>query len=289
MQVSEELNLINQRLQKQLRSYQTKYKESVFEAMQYSLLASGKRIRPLLCVQFNKLCGGEIQDALPFACAVEMVHCYSLIHDDLPCMDNDDMRRGKPTNHKVFGEDIALIAGDGLLNMAFETMLGAEISSDKVVKASKSLGKYAGVYGMIGGQCIDLQSEGKRLSLEQLTAMNMGKTVAIIKSACEMGVIVAGGTQLQIESAKKYAENIGMAFQIRDDILDLIGDEKELGKKVGMDKKLEKCNFLSLLGLEKSQELVEEYTQKAIEVLDNFSGDTKFLKDFAIEMKLRKK
>lgn len=280
---------IDKELSQFLDKYKKEYKESVFEAMAYSLLASGKRIRPILCLSFAKLCAGSEKDAMPFACAVEMIHCYSLIHDDLPCMDNDDLRRGRPTNHKVFGEDIALIAGDGLLTMAFEIMLNAQIESDKIVKASKSLAKYAGVHGMIGGQCIDLQSEGKILDIKQLKAMNMGKTVAIIKSACEMGVIVGGGTERQIDSAKEYAESLGMAFQIRDDILDVIGDKNELGKNIGMDKELEKCNYVSILGLEKAQALVEEYTEKAIKSLECFEGDTAFLKKLAVDMASRKK
>lgn len=266
-------NYIETELQKYLQSSNTEYKESLYQAMEYSLLAPGKRIRPILCLEFAKLCGGETEKAIPFAVAVEMIHAYSLIHDDLPCMDNDDIRRGRATNHKVFGEDIALIAGDGLLNKAFEVMLSADISSEKIVKASKIMADCAGSEGMIGGQCIDLQSEGQKLSLQALQAMNMGKTVALIKAACSMGAVVAGASDKEVKSAEDFAIGLGMAFQIRDDILDVIGSADELGKNIGMDMQLEKCNYVSLLGIDKCQELVESYTKSALEALDVFTGD----------------
>ncbi|MFI3325333.1 MAG: farnesyl diphosphate synthase [Clostridia bacterium] len=275
------INLIEKYLQNYLKSENTKHKESLYKAMEYSLLAPGKRVRPILCLEFVKLCGGKIEDALPFAVAVEMVHAYSLIHDDLPCMDNDDMRRGRPTNHKVFGEDIALIAGDGLLNKAFEVVLSSNIDCEKIVKASKILADCSGREGMIGGQCIDLQSEGKELTLEALEAMNIGKTVGLIKAACCMGAVVASANEEEIKSAEKYALSLGMAFQIRDDILDVIGNANELGKNVGMDSELQKCNYVSLLGLEKCQELVENYTKTALESLEVFKGDKKPLTDLA--------
>ncbi len=274
-------------LKSYLKAYDRKYKESVFEAMEYSLLAKGKRLRPQLCLCFAKLCGATIEEAMPFACAVEMIHCYSLIHDDLPCMDNDDMRRGKPTNHKVFGEDIALLAGDGLLTMAFEVMLTSQSCAEKIVKAAKNLATHAGVFGMIGGQCIDLQSEGRNLQLDELHAMNIGKTVAIIKSACQMGAIISGADDETVDCAGEYATSLGMAFQIRDDILDVIGEKEELGKNIGMDAVMEKSNFVSFYGVEKAQELVENYTNKAIEALKHFEGDTKFLKELALSMQKR--
>lgn len=267
------INAVEKALQKYLQSDNVKYKESLYKAMEYSLLAPGKRIRPILCLEFARLCGGDIDKAMPFAVAVEMIHAYSLIHDDLPCMDNDDMRRGRATNHKVFGEDIALIAGDGLLNKAFEVMLSADIESDKIVKASKIMANCSGSEGMIGGQCIDLQSEGQKFSIEALEAMNMGKTVALIKGACAMGAVVAGASEEELKSVENFAIGLGMAFQIRDDILDVIGNAKELGKNTGMDEQLEKCNYLSLLGLEKAQELVENYTKFALDSLEIFKGD----------------
>ncbi len=283
------INKIDTALNGYLNNFDKKYKETIYKAMEYSLMAEGKRVRPILCLEFAKLLNANEQTAMPFACAVEMIHCYSLIHDDLPCMDNDDLRRGKPTNHKVFGEDIALLAGDALLNLAFETMLNADVSADKAVKASKTMAYYSGVNGMIGGQVIDLASEGRKIDLEELEAMDLGKTVAIISAACEMGVIVAGGTNEELEFAKTYAKGVGMAFQIRDDILDVIGDAKELGKNTGMDEVCDKFNYVNLLGLENAQNLVEEYTNTAINALESFSGDIKFLKDFAIKMKNRTK
>ncbi len=281
------LNLIEQYLKNCLSTEDETNKNVLYEAVRYSLLDAGKRVRPTLCLEFCKLCGEDIKKALPFAAAVEMIHTYSLIHDDLPCMDNDEMRRGKPTNHKVYGEDMALLAGDALLTKAFEVALSSEIESEKVVKATKLLAEYAGTKGMVGGQCIDLSSEGKDVSLDVLKQMNIEKTCALIKASCQMGAVVAGASEKEVEAAGVYAENLGMAFQIRDDVLDLIGDAKELGKNTGMDKTLEKCNYLSLLGLEKCTQLVDDYTQKAIEALSIFSGDTSFAKNLAIKMKER--
>lgn len=258
----------------------------VGEAMRYSLLCGGKRIRPVLTLAFCELCGGEPKAALPFACAVEMVHTYSLIHDDMPCMDDDDMRRGKPSNHKVYGEDIALLAGDGLLTKAFETALSAE-NDQTAAKAALVLAQYAGDRGMVGGQCIDLKSEGGEADLELLRAMDMGKTVALISAACRMGCIAAGGSDDELEAAGRYAEGLGMAFQIRDDILDVLGDSQKLGKNVGMDSTRDKRNYVSLLGVEKAQTLVEEYTQQAVEALGAFSGDASFLRDLALTLAKR--
>lgn len=260
------------------------YTAPVCEAMEYSLTAGGKRIRPLLTLAFAALCGGKKEEALPFACAVEMVHTYSLIHDDLPCMDNDTMRRGKPTNHVVYGEDIALLAGDGLLTLAFETLLAGTLPPERKVQAAGILSRYAGVAGMVGGQCIDLKSEGRRIDLEELKAMDMGKTVALITAACLLGVTAAGGTGGALAAAAAYAEGVGMAFQIRDDILDVVGDPAKLGKNTGMDSRLQKCNYVTLLGLEKAQALVDEYTAQAISALAAFDGDTAWLAGFAKEM-----
>lgn len=259
---------------------------AVGEAMRYSLLCGGKRIRPVLALAFCELCGGEPQAALPFACAVEMVHTYSLIHDDMPCMDDDDMRRGKPANHKVYGEDIALLAGDGLLTKAFETALSAE-DGKTAAKAALVLAQCAGDQGMVGGQCIDLKSEGGEADLELLRRMDSGKTVGLISAACRMGCIAADGSQNELEAAGRYAEGLGMAFQIRDDILDVLGDSQKLGKNVGMDSARDKRNYVSLLGVEKAQALVEEYTEQAVEALDAFSGDASFLRELALKLAKR--
>lgn len=258
----------------------------VAEAMRYSLLCGGKRIRPVLTLAFCELCGGDLEAALPFACAVEMVHTYSLIHDDMPCMDDDDMRRGKPANHKVYGENIALLAGDGLLAKAFETALSAK-DQNAAAKAALVLAQCAGDKGMVGGQCIDLKSEGMAVDLELLRAMDQGKTVALISAACLMGCIAAGGGAVQLEAAKLYAEGLGMAFQIRDDILDILGDPEKLGKNTGVDSAREKRNYVSLLGVERAQALVEEYTQQAVTALNSFSGNVAFLRELALTLAKR--
>lgn len=252
----------------------------VNEAMRYSLLCGGKRIRPVLTLAFCQLCGGDPELALPFACAIEMVHTYSLIHDDMPCMDNDDLRRGKPTNHKVYGEDMALLAGDGLLTKAFETALSAE-EKETAAEAALVLAQCAGEKGMVGGQCIDLQSEGKEADLSLLVEMDLGKTVALISAACRMGCIAARGDERLLTAAGKFAEGLGMAFQIRDDILDVEGDPQKLGKNVGMDAALDKRNYVSLLGVDRAQELVQEYTDQALKALKSFSGNTDFLQKLA--------
>lgn len=257
----------------------------VIRAMRYSLFSGGKRIRPVLTMAFCALCGGSVSASLPFACAIEMVQTYSLIHDDMPCMDDDDMRRGKPSNHKVFGEDIALLAGDGLLTKAFEAALSAP--TETAAKAALVLSQCIGDSGMVGGQCIDLKTEGESADLALVREMYLGKTVALISAACQMGCIAAGASQDEITAAAAYAEGLGMAFQIRDDILDVTGSAEKLGKNVGMDSAHDKRNFVSLLGVEKSQALVEEYTENAVKALDNFDGDSSFLKALAISLAAR--
>ena len=262
---------------------------TVWEAMRYSLLVGGKRIRPVLTLAFAELCGGSAQQALPFACAVEMVHTYSLIHDDLPCMDDDDLRRGKPTNHKVFGEAMALLAGDGLLTRAFEQALAFSGPSSDAVRGASVLARCAGASGMVGGQCVDLSAQGKEVDLSLLQQMDQGKTVALISAACQMGCIAAGAGDGQLEAARRYAEGLGMAFQIRDDILDVEGDAKTLGKNVGMDSARDKRNYVSLLGVEEAQRLVEQFTAQAEQALEDFPGDTAFLKELARSLATREK
>lgn len=269
------------------------YMDKVFEAMRYSLLDAGKRVRPMLTLMFSEVAGGTVEAALPFASAVEMIHTYSLIHDDLPLMDNDDMRRGKPSNHIVYGEDIALLAGDGLLTLAFEACLGEKAllvaGPDKAAKAAYVLSKYSGVCGMVGGQCIDVMSAGKITRENELFEMVSGKTVALLKAACIMGVIAAGGSEKQIKAAEDYAQGLGMAFQIRDDILDVTGDPKLLGKSVGNDEKNDRFNYVSLYGLAGAQILVEQFTDDAIKALDAFEKDTAALKEYALKLINREK
>ena len=218
-----------------------------------------------------------------------MVHTYSLIHDDLPCMDDDDLRRGKPTNHKVYGEAMALLAGDGLLTLAFEAALRFGGPAQDALRGAKVLAQCAGASGMVGGQCIDLDSQGKTADLDLLWKMDQGKTVALISAACQMGCIAAGAGEKALENARRYAEGVGMAFQIRDDILDVLGDAQTLGKNVGMDSARDKRNYVSLLGVEEAQRRVDSYTAQALKALEGFQGDTLFLKELAESLATRDK
>ncbi len=267
--------------------------KTVNAAMRYTLLDGGKRVRAVMTLAFAALCGGREEDAMPYACAIEMVHAYSLIHDDLPCMDDDDIRRGKPSNHKVFGEAQALIAGDGLLTKAFETALCPEavqaIGAERAARAAYVLAECAGETGMVGGQCIDLETEEKPATLETLREMDIGKTSNLFMAACMMGVIAGGGTESEIEAAKEYALHIGLAFQIRDDILDAVGDAAELGKSTGVDLQNGRGTYVTILGVERAQELVEENTAMALQILEIFPGDKTFLRDFATKMVWRTK
>lgn len=263
----------------------------VHRAMKYSLSIGGKRIRPVLVLEFCRLCGGNVEKALPFAAAIEMVHTYSLIHDDLPCMDDDDIRRGMPSCHKKFGEEYALLAGDGLLTRAFGMIAESEIAKDSpsvAVKAVTELSKLAGVNGMIGGQVVDLKNEDKPCSLDVLRTMDSLKTGALIRCSAVLGVLSAGGTAEQFEHAVIYADNLGHAFQIIDDILDVIGDEKELGKPIGSDAESNKSTYVSILGIEKSKEYADELTNKATEALGIFGEDGEFLRNLALNLVSRK-
>ncbi|MGN1456622.1 MAG: polyprenyl synthetase family protein [Acutalibacteraceae bacterium] len=270
-----------------------KYEKNLISSMEYSLTAGGKRIRPMLAIEFAKLCGGTQEAVMPFACAVEMIHTYSLIHDDLPCMDNDDMRRGKPTNHKVYGEDIALLAGDALLTLAFQTILSEKAlalnGSEKCAKAGRVLAECAGAVGMVGGQTIDLESENKQITDELLKIMDIKKTGALISAACQLGCISAGANDEQLKAAADYALNIGIAFQIVDDILDVTSDTETLGKPVGSDEQNKKSTYVSLLGIEKCREISSELTEKAVNSLSVFEANTEELKKFAFYLLNREK
>lgn len=254
--------------------------KSVIDAMKYSISAGGKRIRPALTLEFCRLFGGNIADALPFACAVEMIHTYSLIHDDLPCMDDDDMRRGRPSCHIAFGDDIALLAGDGLLTMAFDTLLSADLPKERVCKAGRQLSCAAGVLGMIGGQVIDLESEGKRVGADILNEMYALKTGELLRVSAVMGAIAAGASDQQIELCEKYTAAIGLAFQITDDILDVKGDAAVLGKRIGSDAINDKSTYVSLFGLEKSEEKVEKLVREAKDAVGDIEG-SEFLCELA--------
>ncbi len=244
-----------------------------YKAMQYSVLAGGKRLRPFIMSVFYKASGGKGDHFLNFAAALEMIHTYSLIHDDLPCMDNDDMRRGKPSCHKAFGETTALLAGDALLTKAFETAANTKnIDASLVVKAISVLANLAGADGMIGGQVIDLAIEQKTPELDVVTQMYNKKTGALLVAAAKIGVILAGGDEKTQKSAETYASSLGIAFQIVDDLLDLVGDSKLLGKPVGSDEKNQKSTYVSIVGIEKAKADVVKYTNRAKSALECF-GD----------------
>lgn len=257
-------------------------------AMLYSLKTGGKRIRPIIMLEFYKLCGGKEEGITNFAVALEMIHTYSLIHDDLPCIDNDDFRRGNPSCHKAFGENIAVLAGDSLLTEAFAYASKSQINNKSaVVEAIGELAKYAGANGMIGGQVIDIAGEAKLLSSQTLNDMYRLKTAALLVSAARIGCILAESGD-KAEFAQSYAENIGIAFQIVDDILDLCSDLKTLGKPVHSDEKNNKNTFAHMNGIENSRKAVEKLTAAAVEVLSNFSGDSSFLRNLAFYLVDRK-
>lgn len=241
----------------------------LFEAMKYSLLAGGKRLRPIFVFEFCSLCGGDWKKAAPFAGAIEMIHTYSLIHDDLPCMDNDDYRRGRLTNHKVYGEAMATLAGDALLTDAFALAASAQLPKpDDMALAIGVLAENAGSLGMVGGQVLDILSEERQCTEQEVLDIQTRKTGALINAACVLGAIAGGAGEKQIKAAAGFAGCLGLAFQIRDDMLDVIGDAGELGKATGHD--ADKNTFVRLYGLPKCEELVGKYTEKAIEQLSVF-------------------
>lgn len=279
------LNMINGALEE----YLPKSGDIVSEAMKYSVRNGGKRIRPMLTLEFCKACGAEPEKALPFACAVEMIHTYSLIHDDLPCMDDDDYRRGKPSCHIAFGEANALLAGDALLTLAFETAVKADIAAENVVRAVKELSYSAGILGMVGGQVLDLQNENKALTLSELEQIHNLKTGELIRVACVLGCVAAGADEEKIKSAEAYAKGIGLTFQIVDDILDVTSDAETLGKPIGSDAENQKTTYVSLLGIEKSKEVAAELTRKAKAALAVYDENTEALSLLADNLLIRKK
>ncbi len=249
--------------------------EGIAQMMRYACEGGGKRIRPVLLLEYYRLCGGRGEAALPFAAAIEFVHSYSLVHDDLPCMDNSPLRRGKPSVHAKYGETMALLTGDALLNRAFECMLSApDVDPKAALAAAGILADNAGLFGMLGGQELDLNSDGKEIDLHTLKRLQEGKTAALLVAACRMGAILGGGTAEQVEQAGRYGYYLGLAFQVVDDILDVTATAEQLGKPVGSDEQNQKNTYVSLLGLEKSQALAAEYTEKAKAALDYFDEAT---------------
>lgn len=250
--------------------------DEVVDAMKYSLTNGGKRLRPVLTLEFCKACGGDRHDAIEAACAVEFIHTYSLIHDDLPCMDNDDYRRGKPSCHKEFSEDIALLAGDGLLTHAFQIISDSDMSDSAKAKAVSLLAENAGVGGMLGGQVLDLKYEIGNPTVKELLTVHKMKTGALIAAACIMGCIAAGADSAKIAAASRFAYYIGIAFQIKDDILDVVGSSDKLGKPIGSDADNNKTTYVTKVGLTKAQADVELLTQKGLKELEVFE-DSEFI------------
>lgn len=257
--------------------------EEIVKAMDYSLSSGGKRIRPVIAIFAAKSLGAGSESVMPYAAAIELIHTYSLIHDDLPCMDNDDLRRGRPTNHKVFGEATAVLAGDALLNFAFETALMADTEPEKKIALLKIIARSAGLYGMIGGQILDMEGEKRKLAADEIRLMQNLKTGALIKAAAAIGAVTAGERK---EFFDVYAENLGLAFQLKDDILDVTATTEELGKPVLSDEKNEKSTFVSLYGVDGTKRLLEETTEKAIASLPE---GAELLKELALYLLERKK
>lgn len=259
------------------------YNKIIYEAQDYSLSVGGKRIRPILTFLTYNLYKENYKEALPLALAMEMIHTYSLIHDDLPAMDNDDLRRGKPTNHKVFGEAMAILAGDSLLNESFNILMDFSLEKgENALRAAREITKASGAEGMIGGQVVDIINEGKSISEDELLYMHNKKTGQLIKGAILAGAIYGDAPKEDIEKLKKFGENLGLAFQIKDDILDVVGDTQTLGKKVRSDEDNNKTNFITTYGLESCNEKCKKLTEECIEILDSLNLDVSFLKDLTL-------
>ncbi|MDD6043702.1 MAG: polyprenyl synthetase family protein [Eubacteriaceae bacterium] len=266
----------------------------LYDSMKYSLTAGGKRLRAVLVLAACEFAGGKYSDALPYACAMEYIHTYSLIHDDLPAMDNDDLRRGLPTNHKVYGEGMAILAGDGLLNTAFEIMNKNMLlyyddlkELKKRINASYCIAKGAGVTGMVAGQTSDIENEHKKCSNEMLEYIHLNKTGALIVAAVRAGLYLGGANDEMMQDMTTYAENLGLAFQIADDILDVKGTEEELGKKTGADQKKEKVTYVSLNGIEASEAKLEELSKTAIKAIEKYYDNAEFFYKLVLMLQKR--
>ena len=280
--------LVNERLNSYVK-LEDKPERRLLEAMKYSLDAGGKRIRPMLVLEGCRLFCKDFEKALPFACALEMVHTFSLIHDDLPAIDNDDLRRGKPTNHKVFGESTAILAGDGLLDFAYSVLAEDMQNMENIEGKVKAFQIFSNcTFEMIRGEFVDISLEGKDIEPKELYYMHDYKTAALLKGALTMGAVLGGASFEQVEVLEKYAEKIGLAFQIKDDILSFVGDEKVLGKPIGNDKERGKNTFVTVLGLDEAKKILEETVQDALSILDDFTDiNTVFLEELAIFIKER--
>ena len=278
-QWNERIKLIEAALLKELGA-ETALVPRLAESMEYSLMAGGKRLRPILVMAAADAVGARGTDFVQAACGIEMIHTYSLIHDDLPAMDNDDYRRGKLTNHKVFGEALAILAGDALLTQAFEVILRQQgVPAQVLLEVLREMSIAAGPNGMVGGQVIDMLSEGKRISMAELRKMHMGKTGALFRAAIRSGAILGGASEAQLAALTTYADCFGLAFQITDDILDVVGDEAVIGKPVGSDERNEKSTYVTLTSLEEAKKLAADTVQQALDALEVFGDEAKFLRD----------
>lgn len=280
---AEYLQMVNDALSPQLRSLGY-IPAKLLESMEYSLAAGGKRLRPVLLLAACDMAGGDVLNALPFACALEMIHTYSLIHDDLPAMDNDDLRRGKPTNHKVFGEDVAILAGDGLLSAAMELMLRAACAMPDMrgVRAAEAIARRAGVTGMVAGQTIDVTEEGSEPTLDKVSYIHAHKTADLLTAPMEAGLILAGASDEQVQQGIDYGYHLGMAFQMVDDLLDVVGDAALLGKNTGMDAALGKLTWVAVRGVEQTHADAAEHIHQADKALEGFGDSGCFLRELAL-------
>lgn len=290
--VEEYRNLINAQLENYANSI-SGANEKLLSSVKYSLLSGGKRIRGILLLAFSELFGGNCKDVLPVACAVEMIHAYSLIHDDLPCMDNDDLRRGKPSNHKVYGDDIALLAGDALLTLGFEILSARELlekfGGEKLIHVYKLLSSAAGVEGMVSGQADDLCMENGKYDVKQILNMYRKKTGVLIEASIEIGAVLSGVDGNSIRLAKLYGGNLGLIFQLVDDLLDIMGQEDVIGKPVGSDLDNKKCTYVYACGVESTRNKVRELTEESLNILDQIGGNNEFLKCLTKKLEVRVK
>ena len=283
LQFQEDLELVNRALDNYM-SLEAGPAQYMADAMEYSVAAGGKRLRPMLVLEFCRMCGGDPVKALPFACALELIHTSSLVHDDMPAMDNDEYRRGKLSTWKMYGENFGLLAGDALEMYAFQVASTAAVDPSVTLECIRILAEESGVMGMLGGQCLDEQNETlENVTVDRLYATHKRKTAALIQCACEMGCVAAGATAEQRQVARDYGEALGIAFQVEDDILDVVADETVLGKPVGSDAESNKATYVTLLGLEASREKAQDYTEKAYAALDAFE-DNAFLKQLTKEL-----
>lgn len=295
MNFSEKLNVRVEQIEDIIKKYmpdETGYQRTVIEAMNYSILAGGKRLRPMLMLETFRLFGGDGEVIEPFMAAIEMIHTYSLVHDDLPAMDNDEYRRGRKTTHVVYGEAMGILAGDGLLNYAFETAVKAFDKTDDykaVAKALKIFAQKTGIYGMIGGQTVDVENDGKPITKDMLDFIYELKTGALIEASMMTGAVLAGASDENIEKVKAVAINVGLAFQIQDDILDITSTMEVLGKPINSDEKNNKITYVSLEGLERAKHDVESVSNKALTLLDELEGNNEFLRELIIMLITRKK